>query len=71
MKTVKRIDPNKTDPNHESAVDIATIRERVRRIKATWSPQVARDRAEEGKRRRAELERMLRDATELDCTLVV
>lgn len=71
MKTVKRFEPNKIGPHEESAVDIATIRERVRRIKATWSPQVARDRAAEGRRRRAELERMLQDATQLDCTMVV
>ena len=55
MKTVTMNDPNKI----ETAVDMNTIRERVQRIKASWTEKTAKDRAEEGKRRRAELERML------------
>lgn len=56
MKTVTTTN----DPNQvETALDMSTIRERVQRIKASWSSKTAQERAEEGKRRRAELERML------------
>lgn len=55
MKTVTTNDPNKTNV----PLELSTILERVQRIKASWSTQTASQRAAEGKRRRAELERML------------
>lgn len=55
MKTVTT-----TDPVHsQSELTLSTIRERVNRIKSGWSAETARERAEEGKRRRAELEQMM------------
>jgi hypothetical protein len=55
MKTVNESNINETP----ETLDTKTIRERVQRIRASWSSQTAKERAEEGKRRRAELEQLL------------
>ena len=56
MKTANH---NETVKETETVLDLNTIRTRVEKIKAGWNSETAKQRAEEGKRRRAELERML------------
>jgi hypothetical protein len=74
MKTVTTNNPINTE---SAPIDMKLVRERVKRIKESWNDQTAKQRAEEGKRRRAELERLLfgspvclKDA-KCDFTLVV
>ena len=43
----------------DAYVDMSTIRKRVARIKSGWDDETRRQRAAEGRRRRAELARML------------
>lgn len=74
MKTVTH---NEVAKETETVLDLNTIRERVKLIKAGWNEETAKQRAEEGKRRRAELERLLlgnnvaRKSTQCDFSLVV
>ena len=74
MKTVTQTEVAK---EKETALDLNTIRARVKQIKSTWNQETAKQRAEEGKRRRAELEQLLlgtpaaRKSTQCDFTLVV
>ncbi len=44
---------------HGEGLDLATIRQRVARIKRTWTPETVRARAIEGARRRSELAALL------------
>lgn len=67
----------KIDAGTETVLDMDTIRQRVKNIKRGWSQETAKQRAEEGKRRRAELEQLLSGQslamlrTKCDFTLVV
>lgn len=45
----------------QPSVDLETVRRRVEQIKSSWSPETARARAEEGERRRQQLEFLLLD----------
>lgn len=45
----------------DNFLDMATIRSRVARIKASWTPETKRARAKEGERRRRELESIVLD----------
>jgi hypothetical protein len=47
-------------------LDLKTIRKRVHAIKSDWSPEVTKQRALEGLRRRSELERLLGLSSDLD-----
>lgn len=73
MKTIR----NQASHETETVLDLKTIRQRVKQIKAGWTEETSRQRAEEGKRRRAELERLLgspnsaRKNSQCDFTLVV
>ncbi len=57
-----KLHENQTDIVEQRAgkreLDLDTIRRRVARIKRGWSPEMVRARADEGRRRRAELENM-------------
>ena len=57
-----------TQGNHQSEtfIDMETIRRRVAKIKNQWTPEVARARASEGLRRRAELESLLVELAALE-----
>ena len=72
MNTSTHSEPKNTLPIF---LDMKTIEDRVARIKASWSPETAKERAAEGARRRRFLEDLFldrlcdTDASEESCSL--